>query len=229
MDRHEEKSDLAGEAENTDEVVDGTAPKDDPKKKQVQFDLSHRGPGATYNLETAFIDVSEAAGPCKVMDGNTIVSGCKFAFDIDSKCMTVACKDCTGAMSSKKGNRCPAKCPCGKNKWQVKDAIKWIGKRSKAGDGMDHHFAGTAKVVAKRIVDDWEKGEINPKDPEFKDLLFCLPVSCMMCDNFLSEEVKECVEKEVERDKQRKAKKNPKWKARDWQTLRQVVHANWEM
>lgn len=116
MDQHREECNIAGEAENADRVVDGAVPKDDPKTKKVRFDLSFRGPGATCNMASAFLMASEAPGPYKVMDGTTIVSGCKFAFAIDSKCMTVACNNCTEAMPGKKGNRFSTKCQCGKNK-----------------------------------------------------------------------------------------------------------------
>ena len=46
-------------------------------------------------------------------------------------------------------------------------------------------------------------------------MIFALPVTCVMCNQFISKEVKALVNKEVHHDKAQKLKENPKWIARD--------------
>ena len=110
---------------------------------------------------------------------------CRFAFDADSKCMTVACSGCIGALTDKKVNRCPTKYLCGKRECSIKYLIEWIGKMINVGNGIGHHLAQIAKGVTRGIADDRNKREINKEDPEFKDLLFHFTLSCMACNRFL--------------------------------------------
>ena len=90
------------------------------------------------------------------------------------------------------------------------------------------------------VLDDGREGEEGAQDTtivgvvdedhntEFKDNFFTLPVSCGVCKRFISNEVKELVAEEVRRDKDRKTKQDPKWIARDWETLRSVVHDSYK-
>ena len=78
-----------------------------------------------------------------------------------------------------------------------------------------------------RIVADWQIGKVDNNNPEFEGLIFALPVTCVMCNRFISKEVEALVDKEVQYDKARKLKENPKWIARDWDALRSVVQKSW--
>ena len=69
---------------------------------------------------------------------------------------------------------------------------------------------------------------MDQQNPEFEDMIFTLPVSCGVCKRFISNEVKELVAEEVRRDKDRKTKQDLKWIARDWETLRNVVHGSYK-
>ena len=67
------------------------------------------------------------------------------------------------------------------------------------------------------------------EDPNFQDLVFALPVSCIACGKFISKEVEMLTAKEVEADKERKMKDDPKWVPRDRETLRKVVQGSWSI
>ena len=59
-------------------------------------------------------------------------------------------------------------------------------------------------------------------------LIVALPVSCVLCGKFISENIKDLVAKEVERDKRRKMKEHPNWIPRNWNNLRNVVQNGWK-
>ena len=67
------------------------------------------------------------------------------------------------------------------------------------------------------------------EDPNFQDLIFALLVSCIACENFISNKVEILTAKEVQADKERKMKDNPKRVPRDWETLRKVVQGSWSI
>ena len=77
------------------------------------------------------------------------------------------------------------------------------------------------------IVADWDTGMIDRHDPGFYDLIFALPVTCFMCNRFISKKVKTLVDEEVRSDAARKLKENPRWIARDWNALRYIVQRSW--
>ena len=62
---------------------------------------------------------------------------------------------------------------------------------------------------------------------EFKDLFFCLTVTCGKCNRFLSKEIESAVNYEMQVAETEKLKTNPKWIGRDWKTLRKVVQNSW--
>ena len=69
---------------------------------------------------------------------------------------------------------------------------------------------------------------MDANDERFKDVLFAVPVSCSICNRFISREVEDVANQEVQDDMKRKQKDDPDWKARDWATLRKVVHKSWD-
>ena len=79
------------------------------------------------------------------------------------------------------------------------------------------------------IVNDWKLGKVNKDDPNFQDMIFLWPVSCIACGKFISEEVEMMAAKEVQADKERKMEDHPKWVPRDWETLRKVVQGSWSI
>ena len=58
-------------------------------------------------------------------------------------------------------------------------------------------------------------------------MIFALPVTCVMCNQFISKEVKALVNKEVQHDKVQELKENPRWVGRNWEELRSVVQKSW--
>ena len=49
-----------------------------------------------------------------------------------------------------------------------------------------------AKELSDKIEKDWSLREVLGNDhPNFKDLIFALPVSCALCDKFISEKIKD--------------------------------------
>ena len=68
---------------------------------------------------------------------------------------------------------------------------------------------------------------IDQSVDEFKDLIVCLPVTCGKCNIFLSKEIEEAVNYELQAKKTEKLKTNPNWVGRDWETLRTVVQDSW--
>ena len=84
-----------------------------------------------------------------------------------------------------------------------------------------------ARELSEKIKKDWSQGEIDTNNPDFKDLIFALPVSCALCGKFISENIKDLAAKEVERDKRRKMEEDPNWIPRDWAKLRDVVQNSW--
>jgi len=85
-----------------------------------------------------------------------------------------------------------------------------------------------AQELSDKIEKDWSLGEIDTASPDFKDLIFALPVSCALCGKFVSENIKDLMTKEVERDKRRKMKEDPNWIPRNWKNLRNVVQNGWK-
>ena len=85
----------------------------------------------------------------------------------------------------------------------------------------------STQKLSKTIIADWNLGLIDQTDDEFKDLIFCLPVSCSKCNKFLSKEIELAVNREVQEDKARKLKTDPNWVARYWETLKEVIHDSW--
>ena len=83
------------------------------------------------------------------------------------------------------------------------------------------------KEAVRKNSADWNLGFIDQSVDEFKDLIFCLPVSCGKCNRFLSKEIESAVNYEVRADKTKKLKTNPNWVGRDWETLRMVVQNSW--
>ena len=56
----------------------------------------------------------------------------------------------------------------------------------------------TAKDLSDDIVNDWKLGKVNKDDPNFRDMIFSLPVSCIACGKFISKEVEMMASKEVQ-------------------------------
>ena len=132
------------------------------------------------------------------IDPDEEIFACGSAFDWTSKCVDATCGNCLA-------NAALRKCGCrGRN-----------AKRS-------------AKALSDEIIADWKIGKINSNDEKFKDLIFANPVSCSVCKRFISKQIEEIVNEEVEDDRKKKQKKNPAWVARDWVTLRNVVHESWD-
>ena len=132
------------------------------------------------------------------------MSGCRGAFDDSDKCVMASCDGCRG-VSGEAAKKVARMCKCRGRK-----------------------VSESAKDLSERIVADWKLGEVDQQNPEFEDIIFTLPVSCGVCKRFISNEVKELVAEEVRRDKDRKTKQDPKWIARDWETLRSVVHDSYK-
>ena len=126
------------------------------------------------------------------------------AFDSRSKCVDAACGKCL-TLANGKRQKFLKKCQC-------------RGKEQKR----------SVKSLSEKIVDDWKIGKVDLNDERFKDLLFAIPVSCSVCKRYISKEIEEMVNEEVEYDRKRKQKTDPAWVARDWVTLRNVVHESWD-
>ena len=58
-------------------------------------------------------------------------------------------------------------------------------------------MAKPAKDLSDDIVKDWKLGKVDMEDPNFQDLIFTLPVSCIACGKFISKEVEALTAKEV--------------------------------
>ena len=86
----------------------------------------------------------------------------------------------------------------------------------------------SVKSLSERIVNDWKIGKVDMNDEKFKGLLFAIPVNCSVCKRYISKEIEEMVNEEVEDDRKRKQKTDPAWVARDWVTLRNVVQKSWD-
>ena len=71
---------------------------------------------------------------------------------------------------------------------------------------------------------------ILPSNPDLKDLIFALRVSRALCGKFISENIKDIVAKEVERDKRRKMQEDPNWNwiPQNWENLRDAVQNSWK-
>ena len=48
------------------------------------------------------------------------------------------------------------------------------------------------------------------------DSLFCEPIYCILCNKFVSEEVKECARAEMKKENDRKAEKDASFVPRTW-------------
>ena len=159
----------------------------------------------------------------------SIMVGCKSAFDVNTKCTTAVCQGCLESLPSNRMRRCPEKCPCGIAEWKSGPSIQFLKTRSQNDNGRGHLVSVPAAELSEKILKDWNLGEGNQDDPLFEDILFSLPVSCIVCNRFVCKEVGKIVELEVQRDYVRKEKNNPKWKRRDWATLRKVAHSYWNV
>ena len=67
------------------------------------------------------------------------------------------------------------------------------------------------KDISARIIADWNLGMADPTNPKRDDLLFALPVDCVVCHRFISEEIERLVKEAVEKDAARKRQNNPTW------------------
>ena len=138
-----------------------------------------------------------------IMEEDEVIVGCRSAFDRDSKCVVAVCKSCQ----------------CNNNDNDLRG-----GRMCKCrGRGMEM----SAKKLSKTMIVDWNLGLVDRSDDEFDDLIFCLPVSCSTCNKFLSKDIELAVNQELQEDKARKLKTDPGWVARDWETLRKVIHNSW--
>ena len=137
--------------------------------------------------------------PVGVLNEGSIMTACRNAFDLNEKCIVAKCSNCITC-----DDRCAKVCKC-------------RGRTS----------TKTAKDLSDDIVNDWKLGKVNKDDPNFRDMIFSWPVSCIACGKFISKEVETMAAKEVQADKERKMEDDPKWVPRDWETLRKVVQGSW--
>ena len=137
----------------------------------------------------------------EVLDEGATMTACRNAFDLKEKCVVAKCSNCITC-----DNQRATVCKC-----------------------RGRTLTKSAKDLSDDIVKDWKLGKVDTEDPNFQDLIFALPVSCIACGKFISKEVEMLTAKEVEADKERKMKDDPKWVPRDWETLRKVVQGSWSI
>ena len=138
-----------------------------------------------------------------IMEEEEELVGCTSAFDENSKCVMAVCKSC----------HCD-----GINKGMGRERMCKCRVR-----GMKM----STKNLPENISADWNLGLIDQSVNDFKDLTFCLPVTCGKCNRFLSKEIESAVNYEMQVAETEKLKTNPKWIGRDWKTLRKVAQNSW--
>ena len=111
------------------------------------------------------------------------MAGCPGAFDTNDACCMAPCNIWRG-VSGQKTKQFTQLCQC-----QGRKVLE------------------SATDLSEIIVADWKLGEVDTQNPDFKDIIFILPVSCGVCNRFILHESKELVAEEVRRDKDRNKSK----------------------
>ena len=103
--------------------------------------------------------LQEESSDESVLDENAILCGCGNAFDLMDKCVVAGCDSCVKYAESN-NHQCAKICKC-------------RGRR----------VTMPARELSEKIEKDWSLWEIDTNNPDFKDLIFALPVSCACAEN----------------------------------------------